>query len=94
MPPRRPVFRKKKRQPERHIPDAPKRTDVIELKGVIEEVLPNAQYRVRLEGGQEVLTHLSGRMRLNRIRVLNGDGVTVQLSPYDLTKGRITRRER
>ncbi|MFH0830844.1 MAG: translation initiation factor IF-1 [Parcubacteria group bacterium] len=76
------------------MPEAPKRSDVIELKGVIIEVLPNAQYRVRLEGGQEVLTHLAGRMRLNRIRVLNGDGVTVQMSPYDLTKGRIVRRER
>lgn len=94
MPPRKPVFRPKKRQPERYVPEAPKRTDVIELKGVIEEVLPNAQYRVRLEGGQMVLTHLSGRMRLNRIRVLGGDSVTVQMSPYDLTKGRIVRRER
>jgi len=67
---------------------------VIELKGTIEETLPNALYRVTLEGGQPVLAHLSGKMRLNHIKVLNGDTVTVQMSPYDLTKGRITRRER
>ncbi|MFO0705137.1 MAG: translation initiation factor IF-1 [Candidatus Andersenbacteria bacterium] len=76
------------------MPEGPKRTDVIELKGTVDETLPNAQYRVTLEGGQLVLAHLSGKMRLNHIKVLNGDSVTVQLSPYDLTKGRITRRER
>jgi translation initiation factor IF-1 len=85
-------FRKKRE--ERTIPEAKKRTDVLELKGVVEEALPNALYRVRLESGQEILAHLSGRMRLYHIKVLVGDQVTVQMTPYDLTKGRIVRREK
>jgi translation initiation factor IF-1 len=93
MPPRKPTFFKKKRE-ERIIPEAKKKADVIELKGTVEETLPNALYRVRLESGQEILAHLSGRMRLYHIKVLNGDNVTVQMTPYDLTKGRIVRREK
>jgi len=71
-----------------------KRTDVLEVQGTVDEVLPNSLYRVSLNSGQEILAHLSGRMRLNHIKVLAGDGVTVQMTPYDLTKGRITRREK
>ena len=71
-----------------------KKADVVEVKGTVDEVLPNAQYRITLQGGHGVLAHLSGRMRLNRIRVLAGDEVTVQMTPYDLSKGRIVRRER
>ncbi|MFO0702601.1 MAG: translation initiation factor IF-1 [Candidatus Andersenbacteria bacterium] len=71
-----------------------KKADVVEAKGTVDEVLPNAQYRITLQGGHAVLAHLSGRMRLNRIRVLAGDEVTIQMTPYDLTKGRIVRRER
>ena len=66
--------------------------DMIEVQGTVTEALPNAMFRVELENGHEVLGHISGRMRKNRIRVLPGDNVTVELSPYDLTKGRITRR--
>lgn len=93
MPPRKPVFRTKKRE-EKLLPEVKKKADVVEVKGTVDEVLPNAQYRITLQGGHEVLAHLSGRMRLNRIRVLAGDEVTVQMTPYDLTKGRIVRRER
>lgn len=75
-------------------PITTKKTGVIELKGTIEEVLPNAQYRVVLESGQEILAHLSGKMRLHHIKVLLGDVVTVQMTPYDLTKGRIVHREK
>ena len=56
------------------------------------EALPNAMFRVELENGHKVLAHVSGKMRMNFIRILPGDKVTVELSPYDLTKGRITRR--
>ena len=96
MPPRKPAYRPKRRNngPREPLPEVQKRTDVVELKGTIDEALPNAQYRVTLEGGQGVLAHLSGKMRLHHIKVLAGDTVTIQLSPYDLTKGRIVRRER
>jgi len=93
LPPRKPVIYRKKRE-ERVIPEAKKKADVIELKGTIEETLPNGMYRVQLESGHEILAHLSGRMRLYHIKVLNGDSVTVQMTPYDLTKGRIVRREK
>lgn len=73
---------------------AKKKTDVIELEGTILEPLPNAMFRVQLENGHEVLAHISGRMRMNYIRILKGDRVLVELSPYDLTKGRITYRYR
>ncbi|MBN1448434.1 MAG: translation initiation factor IF-1 [Bacteroidetes bacterium] len=64
----------------------------ISVDGVITETLPNATFRVRLENGHEVLAHVSGKMRMHFIRILQGDKVTVELSPYDLTKGRITYR--
>ncbi|MFQ5984583.1 MAG: translation initiation factor IF-1 [Alphaproteobacteria bacterium] len=66
--------------------------DVIELTGTVTELLPNAMFRVRLENNHEILAHSSGKMRKNRIRVLAGDKVTVEMTPYDLTKGRITFR--
>jgi len=68
--------------------------DVIEVNGKITECLPNAQFRVKLETGQEILAHISGKMRKFYIRILLGDTVTVELSPYDLTRGRITYRSK
>lgn len=64
----------------------------IKVDGVITEILPNTSFKVKLENGHEVLAHISGKMRMNYIRILQGDKVTVELSPYDLTKGRITYR--
>lgn len=66
--------------------------DVIEFEGVVDEVLPNTSFNVRLENGHIILAHLSGRMRMNYIRILQGDKVKIEMSPYDLTKGRITYR--
>jgi translation initiation factor IF-1 len=66
--------------------------DVIEIDGVIEELLPAGTFRVQLESGQTVIAHLSGKIRMNRIRLGIGDTVKVALTPYDLTKGRITYR--
>lgn len=66
--------------------------DVIEMQGEVVENLPNATFRVKLENGHEVLGHISGKMRMHYIRILPGDKVTVQLTPYDLTKGRIVFR--
>jgi translation initiation factor IF-1 len=66
--------------------------DFIEFPGVVKELLPSARFRVVLENGHEILAHACGRMRKNRIRVLAGDRVTVQMTPYDLSKGRITFR--
>ena len=66
--------------------------DVIEMQGEVTENLPNATFRVRLENGHVVLGHISGKMRMHYIRILAGDKVTVELSPYDLTRGRITYR--
>ena len=66
--------------------------DVIELEGVVVEALPNALFRVKLETGQIILAHVSGKIRRNFIRILQGDKVKVELSPYDLTRGRITFR--
>ena len=71
-----------------------KKDDVIEASGVVVEALPNAQFKVTLENQHTVLAHLSGKMRMNFIRILPGDKVTVELSPYDLTKGRITYRQK
>jgi len=68
--------------------------DVIEMQGEVEENLPNATFRVRLENGHVVLGHISGKMRMHYIRILPGDKVTVQLTPYDLTKGRIVFRSK
>ena len=64
--------------------------DSIEFQGVVMELLPNAMFKVKLENDHEILAHSSGKMRKNRIRVLAGDTVTVEMTPYDLTKGRIT----
>ncbi len=66
--------------------------DVIEFPGVVTERLPNAMFRVKLDNDHEILAHTAGKMRKHRIRVLAGDRVTVELTPYDLTKGRITFR--
>jgi len=66
--------------------------DIIEVEGEVLEALPDAVFKVKLENGHEVLAHISGKMRMHLIKVLAGDKVTVELSPYDLTKGRITRR--
>ena len=68
--------------------------DVIEVEGRVVEPLPNAMFRVELESGHEVLAHISGKIRLNFIRILPGDRVRVELSPYDLTRGRIVYRHR
>ncbi len=66
--------------------------DVIEVQGAVTETLPNAMFRVKLENGHRILAHISGKMRMHFIRILPGDKVTVELSPYDLTRGRITYR--
>jgi translation initiation factor IF-1 len=66
--------------------------ELLEMRGIIRELLPNAMFRVELENGHEVLGHTAGKMRKNRIRVLVGDEVLCELTPYDLTKGRITYR--
>ena len=66
--------------------------DVIEIQGTIKETLPNAMFKVELENGAEILAHVSGKIRMHYIRILPGDKVTVEMSPYDLTKGRITYR--
>ena len=66
--------------------------DVIEVTGTVAETLPNAMFRVELENGHRILAHISGKMRMHFIRILPGDKVTIQLSPYDLTRGRITYR--
>ncbi|BCN93267.1 MULTISPECIES: translation initiation factor IF-1 [Thiomicrorhabdus] len=66
--------------------------DVIEFDGVVLETLPNTMFKVELENGHQILAHISGRMRKNYIRILAGDAVKVELTPYDLTKGRITYR--
>jgi len=68
------------------------REDVIEVEGTVVEALPNAMFQVELDNGHRVLAHLSGKLRMNFIRILPGDRVTVELSPYDLTRGRITWR--
>ena len=66
--------------------------DFLEFKGKVTELLPNAMFRVKLENNHEVLAHAAGKLRKNRIRVLNGDNVLVEVTPYDLTKGRIIYR--
>ena len=68
------------------------KTDVIEVEGVVTDSVPNAMFEVQLENGHKILAHISGKLRMNYIRVLPGDKVTVELSPYDLTRGRITWR--
>ena len=66
--------------------------DVIELEGTVLDTLPNAMFKVELENGHEILAHVSGKIRMNYIRILPGDKVTVEMSPYDLSRGRITYR--
>jgi len=66
--------------------------DVIEIQGTVNETLPNAMFRVSLDNGHKILAHISGKMRMHFIRILPGDKVTVEMSPYDLTRGRITYR--
>ena len=68
--------------------------DVIEIEGVVVEKLHNAMFKVELENGHQVLAHISGKLRKNFIRILPGDKVTMEMSPYDLTKGRITWRDK
>jgi len=68
--------------------------DVIEIEGVVVDALPNAQFKVELPNGHQILAHISGKLRMNFIRILPGDKVTVEMSPYDLSKGRITWRSK
>jgi translation initiation factor IF-1 len=68
--------------------------DVIEVEAVVVETLPNAMFKVELDNGHKILAHVSGKIRMNYIRILPGDKVTVELSPYDLTRGRITYRHK
>ena len=68
--------------------------DVIRVDGIVQETLPNAMFRVEIEGGHVVLAHVSGKMRMHYIRILPGDKVTIELSPYDLTRGRIVLRHK
>ena len=68
--------------------------DLLEFKGKVMDLLPNAMFRVKLENGHIVTAHTAGKLRKNRIRVLQGDNVTVEMTPYDLTKGRITYRHK
>ena len=68
--------------------------DVIEVEGVVKEALPNAVFQVELQNGHVIMAHISGKLRMNFIRILPGDKVTVEISPYDLTKGRITWRSK
>lgn len=66
--------------------------DIIEVKGTIEELLPATTFKVKLESGQMIIAHLSGKIRMNKIRMSIGDSVKIEMTPYDLTKGRITYR--
>lgn len=70
------------------------KADVIEIEGTVVEKLPSAMFRVQLENGHEVLAHISGKLRMNYIRILPGDKVTLEMSPYDLSKGRIIWRDK
>lgn len=91
-PPRPGRRRKRKKGGDEERPEQAAKPDIIEVDGVIVETLPNAMFRVEIEGGHTVLAHISGRMRMHFIRILPGDSVKVELSPYDLTRGRITSR--
>ena len=70
------------------------KSDVIEVEGVVTQAFPNAQFEVQLPNGHKILAHVSGKIRMNYIRIYPGDKVTVELSPYDLTRGRITWRSK
>ena len=92
---RRPFRKRKKRQvrdPAKTEETKPTREDIIEVSGTVLEALPNTQFKVELENGHTILAHISGKMRRHYIRILRGDRVTVELSPYDLTKGRLVYR--
>ena len=69
------------------------KSDVIEVEGIVEETLPSAMFKVKLPNGHTIMAHVSGKIRMNYIRILPGDRVTVEISPYDLTRGRITYRK-
>ncbi len=84
--------RKRKRPPKKRDEPKEKKSDAIEVTGTVTEPLPNAMFRVELENGHVVLAHISGKMRRHFIRILRGDRVMVELSPYDLTRGRLTYR--
>ena len=84
--------KKKKKKEEEEVQERKPKEDVIEVSGVVLEPLPNAMFRVELENEHKVLAHISGKMRMHFIRILPGDKVLVELSPYDLTRGRITSR--
>ena len=68
--------------------------DVIEIDGIVEDTLPDAKFKVKLENGHVILAHVAGKIRMNYIRILPGDRVTIEFSPYDLTRGRITFRHK
>ena len=70
------------------------KSDLIELEGTVVEAMPNAMFKVEIQGGHQILAHISGKLRMNFIRILPGDKVTVEMSPYDLSKGRITWRSK
>ena len=70
------------------------KSDMIELEGTVVEALPNSMFKVQINGGHVMLAHISGKLRMNFIRILPGDSVKVEMSPYDLTKGRITWRSK
>ena len=70
------------------------KADMIEIEGTVVEALPNATFKVELENGHQIISHISGKLRMNYIRILPGDKVVVEMSPYDLTKGRITWRSK
>ena len=70
------------------------KSDMIELEGTVVEAMPNAMFKVEIQGGHQILAHISGKLRMNFIRILPGDKVTVEMSPYDLSKGRITWRSK
>jgi translation initiation factor IF-1 len=70
------------------------KADTIEVEGIVLEKLPNAMFQVKLDNGLEILAHISGKLRMNYIRILPGDKVTIEMSPYDLTKGRIVWRDK
>ena len=70
------------------------KSDINELVGTVVEAMPNAMFKVEIQGGHQILAHISGKLRMNFIRILPGDKVTVEMSPYDLSKGRITWRSK
>ncbi len=81
-------------QPKRGVQANMSKSDAIEVEGIVKEALRNTTFRVELQNGHEILAHISGKLRTNYIRIVPGDKVTVEMSPYDLTKGRITWRSK